>query len=656
MVGTQSRSSAQLSNIGACAGMLLGASSALAQPVTPPAPAAAPPGNPSAPVSLESLPPPLRLGARVNLAERQFTIIPTLVLVPDEASYIAAIEAWNTNSRATRFPVLIDDGTWACRMRVARFVRAFTPASVVRWQAGAALSKLPDGADARQKRIENAAASAWGVQAATDLAKRWEALHFKPPGVVVCSTKDPAWTAGVALAAFHGQPMLWMDPPNCPDPTGYLMLDQADDLNARIIKGLEKLGRPWNRLGDEIDAVTLCMTTPSRAWLGKDDKRRYLAVTDIVGRSDDKSGRARWAWCGQIMGDGERAAYDAMCALFLRPEGAWLFDGYDTSTPWNRFDMTAAAASLQRAGIVPVLDDNAAGCGLVQWRLRCGGTRQAPGSPPGAGMGIDAGLVAVNSSGNGDYFDLKPGQGKPGDAPILRRPAMVYFVHSFSLVQPTNRSTVGGAWLDRGAFAYVGSVEEPFLEAFVPTPKAMARLAEGVPWGAAMRTDDGVAWKLAVLGDPLITLGPQGTRDEKAPLPLNAPEDLNSMLPEQLRQRDVKSAMWTLVLLGRDADATRLLSAALKDESGACTPDVALVGLQSAFFTGDYKTFLSAASRAVPAMSDPARVTREGLAEVRDTVWQAVWRSLPRATDEEFRLLHAYARPDMAARDASEIH
>lgn len=638
----------RVAGLAAVLAVAVGAHSSVAQPDAKSTGAAKPAGVP-----IQSLPPPVRLGARVNLAERQFTTIPTLVLVPDSASYLAAIEAWNTGkASAIRYPVLIDDGTWAGRMRIARFVRAFGPKAVVRWQAAPALGRLPEETEARQRRIENAAASAWGVQTAGDLGKRWESLGFAPPGVVVCSAKDPAWTAGVALAAFHGEPMLWIEPPPCPDPTGYMMLEQADEFNGRVMKAMEGSGRAWKGLGDEIDAVTLCMTTSSRAWLGPSDKRRYFAFTDIVGRTNENAGRKRWAWCGQIMGDASQAAYDAMCALFVRPERAWLFDGYDSSPGWNKFDMTAAAAQLETIGVSSILDDSPSGRGLLEWRTRCGGARQ--GADGRGGMGLDVGLVAVNSSGNADFFDLKPGQGKPADAPILRRPAMVYFVHSFSLQAPTNRATVGGAWLERGAYAYVGSVDEPYLESFVPTPLAMARLAGGAPWGAALRMDDGIVWKLAVLGDPLITLGPQGPRNTEAALPLRNTEDVGAKLPDQLRTKDFLGALWTLTLTGEDAKASRLLSAALKGEASVCTPDMALAGLSSAFVVGDYATFLSAASRALPVMSDSKRVSREGLAEVRDMVWQAVWPSLPRASEEERRLLKGYSRPDVAGRDAGE--
>jgi len=43
----------------------------------------------------------------------------------------------------------------------------------------------------------------------------------------------------------------------------------------------------------------------------------------------------------------------------------------------------------------------------------------------------------------------------------------VHFIHSWSAVTPDDRNTVGGRWLSNGVYAYVGSVDEPYVQAFV---------------------------------------------------------------------------------------------------------------------------------------------------------------------------------------------
>jgi hypothetical protein len=231
---------------------------------------------------------------------------------------------------------------------------------------------------------------------------------------------------------------------------------------------------------------------------------------------------------------------------------------------------------------------------------------------------------------------------------------MVYFVHSFSAASPTSRATVGGMWLDRGAYAYLGSVDEPFLQAFIPTPIVMARLATGYPWGAAVRMDGGELWKLAVFGDPLITWGPQGKRPDNPAVPLAGASDLASFLPEQLRAKDFESAIWTLVLTGRDKDAARLLAALAKDDAEHCTPTVALAGLISAYFIGDYQTFILGVNKAATALDDPNRVKREGLAEIRDMVWQAAQPSIGKPTPAEADALALCLRPENLAADTRQ--
>src|SRR5690606_25827336 len=58
-------------------------------------------------IRLEDLIPQVRLGARVALVAQQLGVIDVLVIVPDAASYGAAVQRW---SLGARFPILIDDG------------------------------------------------------------------------------------------------------------------------------------------------------------------------------------------------------------------------------------------------------------------------------------------------------------------------------------------------------------------------------------------------------------------------------------------------------------------------------------------------------------------------------------------------------------------
>src|SRR5262249_32291714 len=152
------------------------------------------------------------------------------------------------------------------------------------------------------------------------------------------------------------------------------------------------------------------------------------------------------AWCGQIFGNPEQSCYRAMCSLFLTSHKAWVFDGYGTGKPWSDYDGTAAGENLRKVGLtVEVLDTPRQGA--RDWRLR-------------AARAVDADLILINSSGNPDFFNLEPGQCKPGDIPFLEIPAALHMVHSWSVEFPKNRDTVGGRWFERGVFAYAGSVHE----------------------------------------------------------------------------------------------------------------------------------------------------------------------------------------------------
>lgn len=617
------------------------------QPGTPPA--QKPTGKM---VDLSTLPPSLRLGARTNLIHRQIAIRPTVVIVPDAASYVAAIARWRIAEKDPLiYPVLIDDGTFAARVAIARFVRAFKPTSIVRWNATGEDAKLPESATLRKSRLGEVQAAIWGAPSAAELPKRWKDAGFAPPGVVVASPGDSAWPAAFALAAARGQVLVWIDPPAFGDVTGYIPLENAESFRGRLDAALDATGFRWNALGDDVDAVTLCFTSPSRVFLGEKDKRGYFALTDVVGRSSESTGRKRWAWCGQIMGNEPAAAMSAMSAIFLVPERAWLLDGYDSTRPWSEYDASATSDLLGKTTLKVVVDDAPGGASLEMLRRRLAGTPEMP------GFGVDAGLIAVNSSGQAQWFDLKPGQGLVGDVPVLRRPAMVYFVHSFSAWSPTERSTVAGAWLDRGAYAYLGSVHEPLLQGFVPTPLAMRRLLEGLPWGAAVRFDDGPAWKIAVYGDPLITFGPQGPRVEgELPLPGLPPRTMGDELASHLKSRELARAVSALAIQGRDADAVRLIMATAKDQPGALSPEFGLAGIESACAMGDLSALLTCAEALRPIMYDQVRLKREGALVVKDMVWQALGPRIMSATlsEREARVLPHFLRIETLDRDRAE--
>lgn len=547
------------------------------QPTTPPTPS--PAAQPT-----QEIPPQLLLGRRLANAAASWAPISTVVIVSDAVSYCHAISAWTPTAR---FPVLIDDGSFNARENIARFVRGYKPAHIVRYTSPDAKGAGADTfANADVGLIRTGIAASWGVGAedvadGSKLAASWAAHKHAPAGLVFINQNDPAWTAGFALAAGRGQPLLFLDVRQQPD--GYLSMAEAAKLSADVRQGATNVGLEFARLGDNIDAVTLCVNAPVK-FRPDEVARDMLALTDFVGRmSDSVNDNPRWAWCGQIQGDAASAAYRAMGSLFIQPRSAWMFDGYENTPGWNEYDATSSGEILKKSGLlVEVLDTPAQGA--REWRMR-------------AARPIDAGLITVTSKGNSDFFDLQPGQCKPADVPILSIPAAIHFTHSWSIERPGDRNTVGGRWMERGAFLYVGSVHEPLLPAFVPNPVLVGRLAAGAPFIASSRQENGQfgakPWKIATLGDPLFSLcNPPALRDDATGL--KDCKAVDATLRDDLTAGKYADALSALVLVGRDADAAKLAAKLRQDKPTEFKGAAAAAAVLPLFRTGQNREVLLA--------------------------------------------------------------
>lgn len=618
------------------------AAPATAQDAPPPPPQPAPQQPPAQPIRFADLPPPLRLGVRVEDLRRKTPVIPVVVLVSDGASYTEAIARWTP---AARYPVLWDNGTPSAREDIARFVRAFAPAKVIRYSAAAeetfrrdrglehAAMNWPETAHDRAGVLDEAFARAWGAAKHAEFPTKLKAHGLLPPGVIVSNPDDPAWPAALALAAGRAQPVHWIAVPGRLDDE--MPLADAESLAAEIESGCDASRLAWRDTGDVLDAVTICLNAPVKVKVGPD---KFVALTDFIGRRpvDGAASRetgVRWAWAGQVHGSEPQAAYRAMAALFLAPRRAWLFDGYPDSPPWSNFDATKAGAALRRAGLEVSIDDTPRQ-GRDDWLRR-------------ASNPLDAGLVLLNTKGNADFFELEPGMGRPGDAPILAVPAIVHMVHSWSAAWPGDRETVAGRWFERGAYAYAGSVQEPFLQAFVPTPVLAARITAHFPWGAAARLDAGPAWRIAVFGDPLITWGPDAPRVEGEP-PLDGTHDAADAVPAAVQEKRWADALAALTILGRDDDAAKLAAALMKDDPKAVTPEVVRAAIMPLFRTGRIDDLVEAFGSLGPEEdSDPW---------LRDALWLAGAPRLAGTPDQKLLgALRTHLRRDQPGRDAATL-
>lgn len=428
-----------------------------------------------------------KLGLRSHLVDQAFPLIDRVVLVPDAATYVDELSRW---SPAGRWPVLIEDAELA-----PMFIRRFSPAEVIRRESIGETERTPE---AWRELVEHTPIRAWGGNPQQHTLRDIFAAHnYVPPGAVIASLNDPAWTAAVALAAGRGQPLLWLDgrfgSPNA-------MVEQAEArvLADRIESLLEAQGIPWRTVGEGIDTLTICREMPGRVGLPRWDNgaKEPAAMTDYLGRLP--SGE-RYAVTGWIFGDEVRSAYIAMCSLFLPRTNVWLVNTYPATREWEAYSTSNAAAIFAEQGFeVREIVGSAAS--------ESGWLNLLPG-------GVDADVFMMNTKGTAETFDLFAGAAHATDVPTLNVPAAVHFIHSWSFRSPESVDTIAGAWLARGVYAYVGSVHEPFLPAFVPPVELAKRWLSAAPFLVGARQIDapppfGGPWRVNTFGDPLMLIPP----------------------------------------------------------------------------------------------------------------------------------------------------
>ena len=612
-------------------------------------------------------PAPVVLGKRIEESKKSTRIRGALIIARDSASYLKALSHWKL---AERYPVLIDDGSDLARENIARFIRAFEPSQVLVMPPAAEALPAASDAEGRRKQIEGAMFASWGVKSAQELKSKWADLNYKPPGVVVVSPQDPAWAGGLAMAAFRGQPMLWLSS-QPGDPGASMTSDELVKLDQSIIAGLDELGRPWKELGDEIDAVTLSLNVPSK-YPGQagGGLASTMALTDRIGRYGDGK---RWGWCGQVFGDEATSLYRAMSGLFIPFRSAWAFDGYPAGGGFNLFSLKELPSVLAQTPITLAFDPSRTT--IDAWRAACRST-------------LTQSMVYVNSRGQMWWFELNPGRGESWDRgycwdiPLLSKPSLVYFTHSFSAAIITQRDTIGGRWFENGAFGYVGAVDEPYLGAFQPGVEYFKRMCVYGPIGASARLDKSPPWKVNVYADPLLTVGKTVARvEDKFAIEdwLSGSVTLSDQLTEYLKAGKLAEAASCLVMLGRDADAVRLALARpgpntdpeKAKQINAAIPAMARIAIPAAFRN---QTIIEHQRADTPELkAKVAEAARKNLADFlrlyealpiaqRDDPFlcSLLWQLLrPGPKDEPGRdvveMLRAHIRPISTADDAAAI-
>lgn len=400
-------------------------------------------------------------------------VVDQVCLVPDVPTFLAALSTWD---RSHWFPILIDDVETN-----ARFLRAFRPERIVRFPARAE----PVPADQLWQRALEAVSRAWSLEGERPSADRPPlAVGPTPPGVVVTSPGSPSLAGAVALAAGRFQPLVRWEPAQRYANT--IEQKEAEELAADLRERIGRIAPNYARLGDACDFLTIGADVPYRYKTAEGP----MAFDDLLGRGEPDN--RRWAYAGRLIGDAPASVYQAMCSLFLRVESASLFNTYsEKEQPWSTFEMRSAASRLAR--YMPVTHSASPSNKLGDWHEVFAPSNRF-------------GLVLINTSGGPRDFNIGDGPGRPADvSPGV--PSAVVQIHSFSAADPTDPDTLAGRWLANGAFAYFGSMHEPYLIAFRTPSLVSEAMAAGLPLVAAVRQSAlepfGRPWRLVYLGDPL---------------------------------------------------------------------------------------------------------------------------------------------------------
>ena len=580
--------------------------------------------SPTAGPAPAATPWPVVLGQRTAALERDWRIVDQVVLVPDGRTYLDEIAKWSPEGR---WPVLIEDGVYA-----PMFIRAFAPARVVRRESAGA---MPADRTERERLIASSAAEAIHDGFA-DVVGAAAKRGVTPSMVVIASADDPAWTAAAALAAGRCAPIYFTSEPyGNPDDS----MDSARfaALATELERAVERTGLPWKGLGDAIDAFVICRDI---AWKCVPDLPPHLSIEipggpfptapgqpvatlNTLGRHPDG---VWWGIGAGIFGSEQRSAYVAMCSLFAPRRTAWLTNAYESGAGWSDYDVVPAAGKFDRQGFATRTwskDQNT----LDAWRRVLMG-------------GFDCDVLVANSHGISTQFGLfGGGTGTAGDVPLFDRPVAVHFLHSFSLQFPTNPTTIGGAFLSRGAYAYHGSVYEPLLPAFLTPAMLAERSGHLVPFAVAARVFEGNfarPWRTAAYGDPLVILAtPERIGAQRIAAPADGAIDLKQEAAAHLKrfrdERDtlaIARAMRDLELLGSDDKVVQLWGVA-KDLDSA---PLAAVHVLGALFRARDLDGLAAAYAACKVTSPKAR----------DMLWQLATPRLGSITDA--RLVALLAR------------
>lgn len=514
-------------------------------------------------------------------------VVDQVVIVPDLPTMLDELGRWSPQGH---WPILIDGDDLN-----DLFIRRFGPGRVLRRE------RVEASAD--QTAVETAVARAWDLDSGPVADTAAKVLGTPVPGIVLSDPKSSARAAAALLAAGRGQHLGWVHG-DWGRSGKRLSATQGAALSKAVEAACAETGAAWSTLGDAIDTVTICRDLAARIdggeRIGSDNAQNppALAVTDVIGRHSD--GR-RWAFTGWIFGTASHSAFMANCSLFIPRSRVWLGDTYPNRDPWSNWKLSGAAKVLRDNGYQVALTAPLTPDTLTQ----------------ASANGLAADLIMVVSKGNADFFRLAGDLDvDAAQVPVLSTPAAVYMLHSWSLLSPYDARTVGGRWIANGAYADIGSSQEPSLNAFVPGELIAKRLTVGIPWLIAGRFWPGESgpasnpWRVNTIGDPLMSAPPPGKMNRrKVDAPEEIPPGYASFSVEAKEALEAAAsapsdalfatAITGAVRSGRDALAVQMYAAA--EERSVAGPRSSAAVLEAAVLEGNAATAAAAAGR-LPAL------------------------------------------------------
>ena len=578
-----------------------------------------------------------RLAMRTQFIRGMCPISKKVVLVPDAATYLDELQSW---TRHDRWPVLFEDSFYA-----PMFIRKFQPEVIYRRDSVGALPRDPA---AQRELVQRAVALAWrkDESTATTPAQAYAERKFRPVGVVATSMSDPAWTAAAALAAAHGQFVVWLDG-EWGETDDVLDANRTLELISTVNELVDSAGETWNTIGDAIELLTICRTLPARCVFQPSSAPEGLpsqifegarATTDCLGRNLDGT---RWGFGSWIFGGKTASAYAAMSSYFLDRDRVWLGNTYPDEGDWRKYGL-GETARLDSLFKFDVTYDEA--LTLAQLQEQTSG-------------GLAADVIMMTSKGNQDFFDLGSERVSPYEVPVLNTPAMLYLLHSWSLKTPGDPDTVGGRWLRKGVYSFAGSSHEPMLAGFMPPTILTRKLLGGIPFGAAVRYWPGespfaMPWRINVFGDPFIKcMAPDRMKRPIVDVtPSDTMEDLNDTATALLdaaietpSDEAYAAAISTQALMGNDVMAAGLWNRAAQARAAGSASAHAALG--SLFREQKPVAFAAAFERL-------KRVT----SRERDMLWSLLGQSLATPQGRDYAdLLDQHVRRNFPAADMRRL-